>query len=239
MNYKKHYDILIERARNRNLDSYTENHHIIPRCMGGTDDPENLVRLTPEEHYVAHQLLVKIYNNYSLVHAAVMMASTSKHLIGRNNKLYGWLRRRLQIAAKQRTGEKNGSYGRMWYYNPETMESSKFSDEEVPVGWVRGRKFKNPKPKKVYEVNDCVKCGNKTETHRQKWCCMCRPTGQQVFRATKTKELFSDDEKIEALKKNNGSIRRALFSLGLSDAGHHYEKMKKLKASLYPLASNQ
>ena len=27
--------------------------------MGGTDDEENLVELTPEEHYVAHQLLVK------------------------------------------------------------------------------------------------------------------------------------------------------------------------------------
>ena len=234
MNYKKHYEILIERGKNRILTSYTESHHIIPRCMGGTDDPSNLVRLTPEEHYVAHQLLVKIHNNYSLVHAAVMMTSTSSLTSGRKNKLYGWLRRRLQIAAKQRTGDKNGSYGRSWYYDPMTLNSSKFADNEVPEGWIKGRKTDKPK-----KLNDCIGCGQKTETYRQKWCCNCRPSGQQVFRAIKTKDTFTDDEKIEALKKNNGSIRRALFSLGLSDAGYHYEKMKKLKASLYPLASNQ
>jgi hypothetical protein len=61
MNYKKIYDNLISKGRNRVLNCYVERHHIIPKCMGGTDDEENLVELTPEEHYVAHQLLVKIY----------------------------------------------------------------------------------------------------------------------------------------------------------------------------------
>ena len=32
-------------------------HHIIPRHMGGTDDPENLIRLTVEEHADAHKKL--------------------------------------------------------------------------------------------------------------------------------------------------------------------------------------
>jgi hypothetical protein len=54
MNYFKIYKSLIERAINRNLEEYTESHHIIPRCMNGTDDIENLVNLTPEEHYIAH-----------------------------------------------------------------------------------------------------------------------------------------------------------------------------------------
>ena len=36
-------------------------HHIIPRHMGGTDDPENLVFLTPEEHAKAHQELYEKY----------------------------------------------------------------------------------------------------------------------------------------------------------------------------------
>jgi len=50
--------------------------------------------MTPEEHYVAHQLLVKMHpGNDGLVSAAVYMAcGTSKQ--SRNNKLYGWLRRR-------------------------------------------------------------------------------------------------------------------------------------------------
>ena len=42
---------------------YTEVHHILPRCLGGTDDPDNLVILTYREHYLAHWLLTKIHKN--------------------------------------------------------------------------------------------------------------------------------------------------------------------------------
>ena len=35
----------------------THKHHIVPKHMGGTDDPENLVELTIEEHAEAHRLL--------------------------------------------------------------------------------------------------------------------------------------------------------------------------------------
>jgi len=36
-------------------------HHIIPKHMGGTDDPSNLVRLTVEEHAQAHKELYEKY----------------------------------------------------------------------------------------------------------------------------------------------------------------------------------
>jgi len=39
-------------------------HHIIPRHMGGTNDPENLISLTPEEHAEAHRIL---YENYGKI----------------------------------------------------------------------------------------------------------------------------------------------------------------------------
>ena len=32
-------------------------HHIIPRHAGGSDDPSNIVELTPEEHALAHKKL--------------------------------------------------------------------------------------------------------------------------------------------------------------------------------------
>lgn len=127
MNYQKIYNHLIERAKTRTLDQYKERHHIIPRCMEGTDNLDNLVDLTPEEHYVAHQLLVKIYpENSSLVYAAKMMCL---NLLGNRskNKLYGWLRKRhSEIMSETWTGKsksrasvdmmvesrrKNGSYG--------------------------------------------------------------------------------------------------------------------------------
>ena len=43
MNYKKHYDKLVDRSRNRMLDGYVEKHHIVPRCLGGADDTSNIV----------------------------------------------------------------------------------------------------------------------------------------------------------------------------------------------------
>lgn len=101
MDYKKHYDALITRAQTRTIDCYVEKHHIIPRCMGGDNDPINFVRLTPEEHYLAHQLLVKIYpGNHKLVFAAQMMCITGKGQ-KRNNKQFGWLRRKFAEAKSE------------------------------------------------------------------------------------------------------------------------------------------
>ena len=69
MNYQRIYDQLISKSKSRIVESYTENHHIIPRCMGGKDDEDNLVRLTAREHFLAHQLLFKIHKTSKLAHA--------------------------------------------------------------------------------------------------------------------------------------------------------------------------
>lgn len=94
MDYKKHYDMLIERSQSRTIMGYVEKHHIIPKCLGGSDNKDNIAILTPEEHFLAHQLLVKIYpDSPPLIKAAVIM--TTHHTnVRANNKLFGWLRRR-------------------------------------------------------------------------------------------------------------------------------------------------
>lgn len=140
VDYFKHYETLIERARDRKLKGYTEKHHILPRSLGGDNRKCNLVKLTPEEHYVAHQLLVKMFpEEKGLVWAACMMVGHSTNDERKGNKLYGWLRRRHSKNAKTRTGKQNGSYGRSWYHDPETLKSGKFLIEDVPEGWVKGR----------------------------------------------------------------------------------------------------
>lgn len=102
MNYKMHYNRIIERAKFREINGYSERHHVIPRCMGGTDRKENLVRLTPEEHFLAHQLLVKIHpNNNSLIWGLKAMTISSR-LVIRNNKMFGWIRRLVSNANSER-----------------------------------------------------------------------------------------------------------------------------------------
>ena len=76
MNYEKIYKELIHKTTVRNIKKQGwENHHIIPRCLGGTSERNNIVVLTPREHYVAHRLLFKIYpSNAKIIYAFWMMS---------------------------------------------------------------------------------------------------------------------------------------------------------------------
>lgn len=81
MNYKKIYDQLVEKCKVRGLDKsvlkgYYEKHHIVPKCMGGSDDVENFVLFTGREHLVAHLLLWKAYpSNKGIAFAVNIMAN--------------------------------------------------------------------------------------------------------------------------------------------------------------------
>jgi hypothetical protein len=54
-------------------------HHIVPRCLGGTDDPSNLIELTYEEHVEAHRILAEQYPEHGgLRHAYLLMAGQTE-----------------------------------------------------------------------------------------------------------------------------------------------------------------
>lgn len=122
MDYVRIYDRLIANGQDRLLEGYCESHHIIPKCIGGSNDPSNLVKLTAEEHYVAHQLLVKIYpNNVKLIYAAHMMCVSSRHNGRVTNKLYGWLRKELSEARKGVPPSNKGIVG-LFHHSDETKK---------------------------------------------------------------------------------------------------------------------
>jgi hypothetical protein len=79
LNYKFHYDELIRKyGKKEKPESFSENHHILPKSMGGTDDTNNLVYLTPREHLLAHWLLWKIHRNRSMAFSFWMMQNSRK-----------------------------------------------------------------------------------------------------------------------------------------------------------------
>lgn len=78
MNYQKIYNNLMERRKVSPFIGYTEKHHIIPRCLGGSDDKENLVALSGREHFIAHRLLTKFNSYPGLKQAFGMMCLTNK-----------------------------------------------------------------------------------------------------------------------------------------------------------------
>ena len=59
---KETYEMYIQRILNirenkKDDKNYQERHHIIPKCLGGSDDSDNLIYLYAQEHYYAHKLL--------------------------------------------------------------------------------------------------------------------------------------------------------------------------------------
>jgi hypothetical protein len=47
----------------KKYEGITEKHHIIPKSLGGTDELNNLVDLTPKAHFICHWLLTKMVDD--------------------------------------------------------------------------------------------------------------------------------------------------------------------------------
>lgn len=87
MNYQRIHDTIISRALSENRskkDNYFEEHHILPKSLGGSNKKSNLVLLTTKEHFIVHRLLVEMYPKGSyewqkMVYAASFFLASSKH----------------------------------------------------------------------------------------------------------------------------------------------------------------
>lgn len=118
MNYKKIYENLCslcqttsakERIFNRNPNDerlngdyiYTEKHHIIPKHIGGVNDNANLVEMLPEEHYMAHLLRFKAYNDRNDFLAIRFMVNGYMNKIYLNEKISVKLKNKLVSSFKQ------------------------------------------------------------------------------------------------------------------------------------------
>lgn len=110
MNYLKIYNSIVDKAKIRITEEYVENHHILPRCMGGSNDPDNLVNLTAREHFICHLLLAKHYNSKKLWAAFSMMCiGSKKHQRVTSSRTFELLRKARTIS---NSGENNPMYGK-------------------------------------------------------------------------------------------------------------------------------
>lgn len=70
-------NILKNRGRFNCGNKYHERHHILPKCLGGQNNNDNLIDLLPQEHFIAHKLLSQENpNNLQLTQAYAIMAFT-------------------------------------------------------------------------------------------------------------------------------------------------------------------
>lgn len=145
MNYTILYQKIISKAvsqkRNRKDGNYYEKHHIIPRCIGGTNNSDNLVLLTPKEHFICHKILCEIYPNnikifYGYFSMAMMKKDIHKKFFNISSREYDYLRKE---HIKNIKGSGNPMYGKEGYFK------NKFGKDHPAFGrYFDHRGEKNP-----------------------------------------------------------------------------------------------
>jgi predicted nucleic acid-binding Zn ribbon protein len=198
MNYKKIYDSIIVNGKMKKLYGYTEEHHIMPKCLGGTNAKSNLVHLTAKEHFMCHLLLTKMYPKgsdeyYKMCHAFLMMLVSSKnqnrHITA---KKYETLKEgHSKRMSELQSGKGNSQYGTMWINNPTSKECKKVpSDSVIEEGWLRGRVIIWDKPTVATIESDLgEKLNHRKYPICEKTCVICSNT----FKGKSGKKYCSDE----------------------------------------------
>ena len=186
MDYKAIYYKIIEKAKketengNRHV-GYYERHHIQPKSLGGTNDKENLVKLTAREHFICHWLLVKMYNKGTTERNKMLCALWRMQSINENHKRYinshVYEKLRIEFAEAMskltsinQSGNRNSQFGKKWYTNRDTGESKSFF-EKPDERWIEGRGLFNGQTSsikmKLKKLNKPYKNTKRIKVHQQ------------------------------------------------------------------------
>lgn len=119
--YETWYASITKRGQYRHIDSYTESHHIIPKSLGGNDDPTNITKLTAREHFICHWLLTKIHRegeaHWKMLNAIRIMRAENAKQTRYSNKITARVYNNLKeeyskLQSEKMMGENNPMYGR-------------------------------------------------------------------------------------------------------------------------------
>lgn len=178
MNYKMHYDRLIETRLNRAKVSseYYEKHHIIPRCLGGKDTEDNLVFLTAREHFIAHWLLFKSANNPNEI---FKLGKAFRYMSLVDERTQRTIKSHQYEAARKASSE---------------AQKNAIISTETREKISKALKGKKRSPDTIKKMVEARRGKSLTEEHKQKLSVSCK-------KYTPTKETL---EKIAKTKKENG-----------------------------------
>lgn len=150
MNHLKVYESIIENVKSKNRIKlkrtdinyvYYERHHIIPKCMKGSNNKDNLVLLTAREHYICHKLLTYIHKgNYRIMAAFHRMTFDKKgkhHISSKDYNYAKELRAMIPVPKEQR--EKISKKLKNRKLPKETCKKMSEAKRGIPIG--KGRKL--------------------------------------------------------------------------------------------------
>jgi hypothetical protein len=130
MDYLKVYRAIVERGQVREPDSegYYEVHHIIPRCMGGGDERENLTTLTAREHFIAHWLLARVYPDHQGIGFSFWAMCNQKGATGKRDYKVS---SRTYAEAKEKYSSENSKRQKKMWQDPEYRERQSRIQKEI------------------------------------------------------------------------------------------------------------
>jgi hypothetical protein len=113
--HQKIYDAIVKKAKSENrikhIGVYYENHHILPKCLRGSNAKENLVLLTAREHYICHRLLLFIYkSNDSIIRAFHRMTHSKNGNLIKSPRDYAYSRELLAEVLRRRIPWNKGKH---------------------------------------------------------------------------------------------------------------------------------
>ena len=151
MDYLAIYNNLI-RTRKERVPAdgvYYENHHIVMKSMGGKNDPENLVKLTAREHFLAHWLLWRIHRNRETAYSFNLMKTEGKFRLRKKNFssiAYAEAKEAIsEMGHSEETCKKIGNANRRRTYSAETLEKMRNSAKKRKISAEGREKLKKRK----------------------------------------------------------------------------------------------
>ena len=145
MDYQRIYNQIVERSKIRTSVEYPERHHIIPKCVGGSNKKENLAILTPREHFICHWLLMKIMpGNRKIKYALTRMLqpaynNTVKVQRIQNSHQYEMVRK--LVAEMSRETNKGRPKTKEEITKMLATKKERYGDTDYLGSWCRGKKL--------------------------------------------------------------------------------------------------
>lgn len=112
-----YYKLIAKRQQEPYSGPFAERHHILPKSLGGSNRKENIVSLTPREHFIAHLLLFR----FSTGAAKMKMSYALRMLMGMENKYQTrytsrsrarYVEQTRSVLSENMRGEKNPFHGK-------------------------------------------------------------------------------------------------------------------------------
>ena len=157
-------NILETRGRFACGDEYHERHHIVPRCVGGTNDEYNLIDLFAREHFIAHKMLAEENpNEEGLLYAWWCMSiQTNEHTKERYQltaEEYEEVRTKFaSLMSDKMSGDGNRMWNRPWW--DEDTPQNKIDEWKNNIVEATKRRWQDPEFKeRMCKQRKGMNCG--------------------------------------------------------------------------------